>query len=82
MSSTIKTVWNGRHIRLKDIFIKILPTSLKSQVYDQYVLPVVTYGAKIFELTKNTLEATKTLDWQHKSGFWALDQGFPTSTRM
>ena len=42
--------------RLRDIFGSDIPMSLKRKVYDQCVLPVMTYGAETLTLTKYTVE--------------------------
>jgi len=41
---------------LRDVFSSSIPMSLKRKVYDQCVLPVMTYGAETLTLTKGTVE--------------------------
>lgn len=49
---------------LKNAFKSNLPTSLKIQVYDQCVRPVMTYGAEKLTLTKNTLDKLRVTQWK------------------
>lgn len=40
--------------RLKHVFTSNIPVCLKRKVFDQCVLPVLTYGAKTLTLTKQS----------------------------
>ena len=41
--------------KMQDVFRSNLPNTMKSQVFDQYVLPVLTYGVETWALNKNII---------------------------
>ena len=53
--------------RASSIFkIKDIPIILKRQVYDQCILPVVTYGAETWNLTKNLVLKIRSMQRAHE----------------
>ena len=39
--------------RMQDVFKSDMPNTIKARVFDQYVLPVLTYGRESWALNKN-----------------------------
>ena len=52
LSRRIFLVWSAFG-RIQDVFKSEIPNTIKARVFDQYVLPVLTYGIEPWALNKN-----------------------------
>ena len=54
LSRRISLAWSAFG-RMQDVFKSDIPNTIKARVFDQYVLPVLTYGTETWALNKNII---------------------------
>ena len=66
--------------KLRQVFDSPLPQCLKSRAFDQCVLPVMTYGAETWTLTKGLVHKFQVAQRAMERAMLgvSLKQGFPT----